>query len=122
MAQDFSSLLYDTAVLIQVVPTLKRAQAFLLDKFFPNIITSDTEEVAIDVEIGLRRLAPFVSPLVEGKLVESRRVQTNLFKPAYIKDRRAPDLRRPIRRMIGERLAGVMTAAEREMANLEYER
>ena len=108
-------------VFIQVVPTLKRAQSFLLDKFFPNIVTSDTEEVAIDVEIGLRRLAPFVSPMVEGKLVESRRVQTNAFKPAYIKDRRSPDLRRPIRRMIGERLAGVMTAAEREMANLEFE-
>ena len=121
MAQDFSALAYDTAVLIQVVPNLKVAQSFLLDKFFPNMVVSDTEEVAIDVDVGLRRLSPFVSPLVEGKLVEARRIQTNMFKPAYIKDRRAPDLRRPIRRMIGERIAGVMSAAEREMANLEFE-
>ena len=118
---DYSTLAYDTAVLIQVVPNLKRAQSFLLDKFFPNIVVSDTEEVAIDVDIGQRRLAPFVSPLVEGKLVEARRIQTNIFKPAYIKDRRSPDLRRPIRRMIGERIAGVMTASEREMSNLEFE-
>lgn len=48
----------------------------------------------------------FVSPLVEGKLVESRKYQTNTFKPAYIKDKRAPDLRKPIRRQIGERIGG----------------
>ncbi len=118
---DYSTLAYDTAKLIAVVQNLKRAQSFLLDMFFPTEVVSDTEEVAIDVDIGLRRLAPFVSPLVEGKLVEARRVQTNMFKPAYIKDKRAPDLRRPVRRMIGERIAGAMTAQEREMANLTFE-
>jgi hypothetical protein len=33
--------------------------------------------VSIDVDIGKRRMSPFVSPLVEGKLVEQRRYQTN---------------------------------------------
>jgi hypothetical protein len=66
-------------------------------------------------------MAPFVSPLVEGKLVESRKYQTNTFKPAYIKDKRAPDLRKPIRRQIGERIGGEYTAAEREMLNLQFE-
>jgi hypothetical protein len=113
--------IYDTNVLIQVVSNLKLAQNFLLDKFFPNIITSDTEYVSIDVDIGKRRMSPFVSPLVEGKLVESRRYQTNTFKPAYIKDKRAPDLRKPVRRMIGERIGGELSAAEREMANLQFE-
>jgi hypothetical protein len=115
------NLIYDTNVLIQVVPNLKRPQKFLLDKFFPNIVTSDTEFVSIDVDVGKRRLAPFVSPMVEGKLVEQRRYQTNTFKPAYIKDKRAPDLRKPVRRMIGERIGGAMSGAEREMANLEFE-
>ncbi|WP_391510266.1 major capsid protein [Morganella morganii] len=97
------------------------SQNWLLDKFFPNITESDTEEVSIDVDVGLRRLAPFVSPLVEGKLVESRKFQTNSFKPAYIKDKRAPDLRKPIRRQIGERIGGQYSAAEREMLNLQFE-
>jgi len=113
--------IYDTNVLVGVVPNLKRPQKFLLDKFFTNIVESDTEYVSIDVDIGLRRMAPFVSPLVEGKLVEQRRMQTNTFKPPYIKDKRAPDLRKPIRRMIGERIGGDLTAQEREMANLEAE-
>lgn len=116
-----NGFIFDTNVLIQTVPNLKRAQKFLLDKFFPNIVTSDTEYVSIDVDVGKRRMSPFVSPLVEGKLVEQRRIQTNTFKPAYIKDKRAPDLRKPVRRMIGERIGGDMTGQEREMANLEFE-
>lgn len=113
--------IYNTNDLIQVVPNLKRAQSFLLDKFFANIVMSDSEFVSIDVDVGIRRMAPFVSPLVEGKLVEQRRIQTNTFKPAYIKDKRAPDLRKPVRRMIGERIGGDMSGQEREMANLEFE-
>ena len=56
-----SSFLYDTNVLIQIVPNLKTAQQFLLDKFFTNQVTSDTEKVSIDIDVGKRRMAPFVS-------------------------------------------------------------
>lgn len=113
--------IYDTETLIGVVMNLKTAQQFLLDKFFTNVVESDTEFVAIDVDVGLRRMAPFVSPLVEGKLVEQRRYQTNEFKPAYIKDKRAPDLRKPIRRQIGERIGGEYSAGERFQANVAAE-
>ncbi|WGL96885.1 major capsid protein [Arsenophonus nasoniae] len=113
--------IFDTNVLVQVVPNLMTSQNWLLDTFFPNIIESDTEFVSIDVDIGKRRLSPFCSPLVEGKLVESRKFQTDEFKPAYIKDKRAPDLRKPIRRQIGERIGGEYTAAEREMLNIQFE-
>lgn len=117
-----SSFPFSTIDLIQVVPTLKRAQKFLLDRFFPNIKVSDTEYVAIDIDVGLRRMSPFVSPLVQGKLVEQRRYQTNMYKPAYIKDKRAPDLRKPVMRQIGERIGGgELTGAEREMANINFE-
>src|SRR5579875_1809095 len=108
-----SSLVFDTNTLIGVVPNLKTAQNFLLDHFFPNVVMADSEEVSIDIDIGKRRMSPFVSPLVEGKLVEQRRFQTNTFKPAYIKDKRAPDLRKPVRRMIGERIGGELTGAQR---------
>lgn len=115
------SFTYDTNTLVQVVPNLKVAQQFLLDKFFRNIVTADSEKVSIDVDVGIRRMAPFVSPLVEGKLVEQRRYQTNEFKPAYIKDKRAPDLRKPVMRQIGERIGGELKGIEREQANLAAE-
>lgn len=122
MADIAPNIAFSTADLIEVVPTLLTPQTFFLDRYFPNIRMSDTEFVAIDVIIGKRRVAPFVSPLVEGKLVESLRVQTNLFKPPYIKDKRAPDLRRPVNRAVGERLmGGGLSAGEREQANIAFE-
>lgn len=116
-----NTFIYDTNQLIEMVPNLKRAQKFLLDSFFPNVEMSETEFVSIDIDIGKRRMSPFVSPLVEGKFVESRRFQTNTFKPAYIKDKRAPDLRKPLRRQMGERIGGTQSGAERYMANLVFE-
>ncbi|MBC8946798.1 major capsid protein [Xenorhabdus indica] len=113
--------IYDTNVLVGLVPNLITSQNWLLDRFFPNVITEDKEEVSIDVDIGKRRMSPFVSPLVAGKLVESRTYQTNSFKPAYIKDKRAPDLFKPVRRQIGERIGGELSAGEREMVNLQFE-
>lgn len=112
---------YDTIGLVQVVPSLLTPTTFLLDRFFKNEVISDTEFVAIDVDVGKRRMSPFVSPLVEGRLVEQRRFQTNVFKPPYIKDKRAPDLRKPVRRMIGERIGGEMSGEQRMMANLAAE-
>jgi hypothetical protein len=116
------NLQYDTATLIGVVPNLKKAQKFFLDTFFKGMADPETEFVAIDIDVGLRRMSPFVSPLVEGKLVEQRRMQTNTYKPAYVKDKRAPDLRKPLRRMIGERIGGGETNPQaRAMANLQFE-
>ena len=115
------SISFDTAKLVQVVPNLKKPTKFLLDTFFPYVVEADTEEIAIDVEVGLRRMAPFVSPLHRGRMVEAKPLQTNRFKPAYIKDKRAPDLRRPVRRSIGEKIGGDLKPAEREMINLNYE-
>jgi hypothetical protein len=115
------NLIYDTNTLVEVVPNLKTSQNWLADRFYPNIIEADSEFVSIDVDVGKRRMAPFVSPLVEGRLIEQRRYQTNTFKPAYTKDKRAPDLRKPVRRMIGERIGGDMSGEERQMANLEFE-
>ncbi|MES2034995.1 MAG: major capsid protein [Pseudomonadota bacterium] len=115
------SIAFDTATLVGVVPNLKTSQNWMLDRYFTGLVESDSEEVVIDVDVGKRRMSPFVSPLVEGKLVEQRRFQTNKFKPAYVKDKRAPDLRKPVRRMIGEKIGGNLSGAEREMANLEFE-
>ncbi len=122
MADNLPSLAFSTATLIAVVPTLKRPSSFLLDRFFPGVQMSDSEYIAIDIQIGKRRMSPFVSPLVEGQLVESLGRDIRLFKPPYVKDKRAPDLRRPVMRQIGERIGGgQLKGAEREAANLNAE-
>ncbi|MGI4812459.1 MAG: major capsid protein, partial [Janthinobacterium lividum] len=112
------SFAYDTTTLIGVVPTLLRPQSFLLDRYFPKVYLSDTETVAIDVQYGKRRMTPFVSPLVEGRVVEQLGRRTRVFEPPYLKDKRVPDLRAPLKRAIGERLLGESTGAEREQLNI----
>jgi hypothetical protein len=113
---------YSTATLVRVVQDLVTpTPGFLLRTFFPTIVEHTTEEIAVDVIVGRRRMAPFCSPLVQGTLVQPRGVQTNSFKPAYIKDKRPLDPNRPMKRAIGERLGGSLTPGEREMANLAFE-
>ena len=113
--------IFDTNVLVHVVRNLKLPSQFMLQTFFPNVIEFDTEYVSIDVDVGLRRMSPFVSPLVEGKPVEGRKYQTNTFRPAYIKDLRTPDFRKPVLRAIGERIGGALSAQERVAQNLAFE-
>lgn len=113
--------IYDTAALIAVVENLKEPSSFLLDRYFPNVMQSDTEFVAIDVFTGKRRLAPFVNPLVEARFVEPIGFRTDIYKPPYVKPKTRLDPLRPIRRGIGERIGGSSSPAQREAANLRLE-
>lgn len=113
--------IFSTATLVEIVSNLFSANTFFLDTFFNGVYYSQDEYVAIDIDVGIRRMSPFVSPLQEAKLVESRLIKTDVFKPPYIKDKRAPDLKRPVYRMLGEKISGELTAQERFDANIGWE-
>ena len=113
--------IYSTAVLTNVVAYLPQAQSFLLDRFFTNEQRSLTETISFDVEAGARRMAPFVSPLVQGKIVASKGYSTKTFQPAYVKDKRPFDPNKALKRTIGEQIGGVLTPMERTQINLRTE-
>lgn len=110
--------LYNTAVLNLVVAQLPPPAPFILNSFFRNIQTETSEDIHFDVDSGRRRLAPFVSPIVAGKVVLDRGYTTKSFKPAYIKDKRVFDANRPFKRLAGERIGGDMAPAQRLQAAL----
>lgn len=110
--------IYSTASLNRLVQNLIRPQAGLLTAFFPLVETSDVEEIKFDVENGKRRITPFVSPLKEGKVVESLGFKTNTFSPAYTKDKRVHHPNKALKRTAGETIGGNMTPADRRQANL----
>lgn len=110
--------LYSTDVLMGVVQDLKTPTSWLLDRYFGAMFTDPSEEIHFDLIPGKRRIAPFVSPLVEGKLVDSKGFETKTFKPAYIKDKRIFDSSRPFKRAIGEKIGGSMSPQERLNAQL----
>ena len=85
----------------------------LLRAFFPTIIEEESEEIHFDTEDKPRRIAPFVSPLSEGKLIEEQAYSTKTFKPAYVKPKRVWDAHAPFKRVMGEALTGNLSAAQR---------
>jgi hypothetical protein len=62
---------FSTNVLMGVVASLLSPPMALLDRYFPTQFEDPSEEIHFDLIPGKRRIAPFVSPLVEGKVVDS---------------------------------------------------
>lgn len=105
--------IFSTHVLSKVVEYLPTPSSFLLDTFFPQIQTSDKEEIFFDVTSSKPRISPFVSPYMPGKVVDSGGYQTKSFKPAYVKDKRRFDASIPFKRMAGELIGGNISPAQR---------
>ncbi len=79
--------IFTTRAMVPVLRQNKPVGRFLLDTLFGRVETSDTEYIDIDIVKGNRKMAPFVSPRVEGVVIEDRGFTTNSYKPAYIKQK-----------------------------------
>lgn len=111
--------LFSTNTLTAIVQDLRVPAAGFAQRYFGQVQTFDTEEIHFDVDNKPRRIAPFVSPLVGGKIVKSRGFQTSTFKPAYVKDKRVFHPARSLKRAMGERIGGGgMSPAERQQVLL----
>jgi len=110
--------IFSTQVLNKTVEYLDRPTSFLLDTFFGQVQTADTEEIFFDIDKSKPRLTPFVSPLVAGKVVADSGYETKSFKPAYAKDKRRFDPSAPLKRNIGEVIGGTLTPQQRRDAAL----
>lgn len=83
-------------------------------RFFPTVVTSTAEEIYFDqLPIRDRRLAPFVAPNVQGRVMRDRGRPMGSFKPAYLKPKHVVSPDRAIRRMPGEPLQGNLSPAQR---------
>jgi hypothetical protein len=109
---------YSTSFLMGVLPELKVTPSFLLTTFFPTMVMSDREEISFDLITRKRKLAPFVLPTSQGKVVNARGYTTKTFKPAYIKPKIAMDFSRPLKRIAGEPFGGQLSAVARRDALL----
>lgn len=107
--------LFTTDTLNAIVQDLRVPQTGLLDRYFTGVTVDDSEEIHFDVDTKPRRIAPFVSPLVAGKIVRSRGFQTATFKPAYVKDKRVFSPTRAIKRAMGETVGGGRYSPEQRM-------
>jgi len=118
--------LYSTATLLGVVRVQPVDSSYWLDNFYGRQINFDTEEIMFDRVQGQRRLAPFVSPVVQGRVMRNRGYETRTFRPAYTKPKHIVDPNRVFSRLAGEGITGTMSADARWNAavaeNLREER
>jgi hypothetical protein len=77
--------MFDTRTMLAALEQMLAPKSFLLDLFFPAVENSDTEYVDIDIIKGKRRMAPFVNPRMQGKMVERMGYTTRSYKPPYVK-------------------------------------
>lgn len=107
--------LFSTDRLVALIEDLRSrpVTGTLLSLLFPTIIEETSEEIHFDTEDKPRRIAPFVHPLMEGKLVESLGYATKTFKPAYVKPKAVFDSNRPLKRVMGEAIGGSLSPEQR---------
>ena len=110
--------IYNTMALIMVVQGMDRVQSFILDRYYPEIQTEESEEIHFDVDESRPILAPFVSPLVAGKIIKDEGFTTKTFKPAYVKPKSILRPGEALKRMAGEKIGGSMSASQRKNALL----
>lgn len=96
---------YDTESLLGVMREEEPVN-FYWAAMFTNQINSDDEFIDFEkIPHQGRKLAPFVTPLSQGKPIYSRRAVLNRVKPAYIKPKDAVSPDRVMKRKPGELLA-----------------
>lgn len=110
--------IFDTRSMLRALEERRAPRTFLTDTFFSTVETSDTEHVDIDIIRNKRRLAPFVHPLAEGKIVDRQGFSTKSFKPPYIKPKMVTTAADMLKRSFGEHIYSSRSPAERAAAQL----
>jgi len=96
---------YDTTALLGVIEE-QDAPDFYWLPMFNNQINSDEETIDFEkIPHAGRKLAPFVTPLAQGKPIYSRKSVVSRVKPAYLKPKDAVSPDRVMKRKPGEMLA-----------------
>jgi len=104
---------YEPRTLLAAFETGPLSHTFLRDTFFPAREYPPTNLVEFDFRRGRRKMAPFVAPLVGGKVMERQGFETRFYRApriAPVRALRTPDLEA---RLPGETIYQGRTAADR---------
>ena len=107
---------YTTATLAGVVRKLRPPTMFWLNLCFPRQVNFTDQYVDFDKIDKDRRLAPFVSPMSQGRIMKKSGYVSRRFAPAYVKPKDVVDPNHIVTRMAGEAYFGDMTPEQRRNA------
>jgi len=110
--------IFETRTMLKALEQTPRPKTFLRDMFFGSQEFSDTAKVDIDILKGRRTMAPFVSPVLAGKVVANRGFTTNTFEAPLLKPKKSTTAEDIMNRMPGEALYSGKSPDERAAAKL----
>lgn len=94
--------IYGPRVLIAALKDIKPARTFLADTFFGTEVAYKTENVDVDVQVGARRVAPFVNRWAPGRFVERVGFSTSSVAPPTIAMKTSITVQDVSKRVMGE--------------------
>lgn len=109
---------FDTNQLVRKIEQRRRPMPFYMIRYFGSVMQFDSEEVHFDEVLGERRMAPFVSPMVEGVAMRDKGSTMKSFRPAYVKPKHIVDPTKPLKRLPGESFNGSMSPDQRLQAKV----
>lgn len=110
--------IYDPRTMLTAVRSLMPVRTFLKDMFFSKIQTFTTENVDVDYYKGRRKMAPFVSPRLAGKVINRDGFTTKTYKPPMIKPIRMITGDDIMKRSMGENVYTVKSPEDRALEML----
>lgn len=105
--------IYNTVTLLGVVQQQVPETTYWLDNFFPREVTFTTEEIAFEDLPTDQRMAPFVSPWAQGRIMREKGRTSRTFRPAYVKPKHEVNPSKVIARRAGEAFGGDLTPEQR---------
>jgi hypothetical protein len=106
--------IYNTQTLIAIQQRFQDLPDGFWRSLYTRVVTSDREEIMFEaLDTPERKLAPFVAPNVQGRVMRGQGFTTRVFAPAYVKPKHVVEPSKALRRTFGEAIGGSLSQAQR---------
>ena len=116
MANEVS--IYEPRTMGRVIEKLPPVRTFFKSTFFRHEETFVTESVDVDFRKGSRKVAPYVSRLIGGKVVPNTGYITKTYTPPLVAPEKVTTIDDLLKRRIGENMYSGKTPAQRAVEKM----
>lgn len=116
MANEVS--IYEPRTMGRVIKKLPPVRTFFRDTFFKHEETFVTKNVDVDFKKGSRKVAPFVSRVIGGKIVPNTGHETKTYTPPLVAPEKVTTVDDLLERRMGESMYSGKTPAQRAVEKM----
>jgi len=110
--------IFETRTMLKALEQRPAPKTFIRDMFFRDVEYSDTSKVDVDIQKGTRKMAPFVSPVLAGKVLANQGFTTHTFEAPLLNSKKQTTAEDILNRLPGEGLYSGMSPDERAAVKL----